>query len=104
MMRPAMSAPEPAVSGTISRIARVGYSCARALVDRTPKSRAAAIRTSARMTTSRSLTWIWQSQWDYAKSRQALYFDSRRSGGSAMKQIVLALLLLISLLLIANDA
>src|SRR5262245_2466944 len=30
MMRPAMSAPEPAVSGTIMRMGLVGYSCARA--------------------------------------------------------------------------
>src|SRR5262249_7130167 len=30
-MRPAMSAPEPGVSGTMMRIARVGYSCASAV-------------------------------------------------------------------------
>src|SRR5882762_5037556 len=73
MMRPAMSAPEPAVSGTISRIARVGYSCAPAQVDMAANSRAAAIRRSALMTTSRGRGSLrWQSHLDYAKSQQAL--------------------------------
>src|SRR5258706_5444422 len=41
MMRPAISAPEPAVSGTMMRIARTGYSCANA-VDTQQASNAAA--------------------------------------------------------------
>jgi hypothetical protein len=43
MMRPAMSAPEPAVSGTIMRIGRAGESCAKAKLDAEANSRAAAI-------------------------------------------------------------
>src|SRR5882724_12500086 len=101
MMRPAMSAPEPAVSGTISRIARVGYSCAPAQVDTVANSRAAAIRRSALMTTSGgrdSLSGIMRkaSRHCHVHFVTCIAKHSRRGGGSAMKRIVAALLLLIS--------
>src|SRR6266704_3681461 len=73
MRRPAISAPEPAVSGTISRIARVGYSCAPAQVDMAAASRHCHAYFVTCMTTR-----------------------GRPGGGSAMKQIVVALVLLIS--------
>ena len=51
MMRPAMSAPEPGVSGTMMRMGLVGYSCPKANVDRASAATAAAnlvfIRASA---------------------------------------------------------